>query len=62
MADYAQLRDPMTGELSEMILRRVDGAFIPNDPANRDREAFELWVAEGNTPDPPDEPEQPADH
>lgn len=56
MADYQQIWDAMNNTLSETILRRVDNAHIPNDPANRDRQEYEVWLAEGNTPDPPDPP------
>ena len=54
MADYQQVSDALTGQISTTILRRVDSAFIPDDPANRDRQEFLAWEAEGNTPDPPD--------
>ena len=54
MAEYKQLNDPLTGGISETILRVEDQAYIPNDPANRDRQQYELWLAEGNTPDPPE--------
>ena len=53
MADYQQLLD-ISGAISATILRRVDNAHIPDDPANRDRQDYDAWVAEGNTPDPPD--------
>lgn len=53
MAEYQQIRAP-DGSISSTVLRRVDSATIPDDPANRDRQQFDAWVAEGNTPDPPD--------
>jgi hypothetical protein len=59
-ADYKQIHDPLTGTISETILRTADSAYIPNDPANSDRRLYEEWLAEGNTPDPPDPlPEPP---
>ena len=60
MADYKQLRDPMTGGISTTVLRVLDSAYIPDDPANRDRAEYNSWLADGNTPDPPDPlPEPP---
>ena len=53
-SEYKQLNDSMTGGISETILRVADQAHIPPDPANRDRAEYEAWLAEGNTPDPPD--------
>jgi hypothetical protein len=53
MTEYQQLADPMTGDLSTSVKRRVDGAFIPPDPANRDYQEYLTWLDQGNTPDPP---------
>lgn len=55
MADYQQLIDPMTKEISTTIFRRSDSAYIPNDPANRDYAEYLEWLEAGNTPDPPGE-------
>lgn len=47
---------------SDVILRTTDGARIPADPANRDRAAYDAWVALGNAPDPipiPPDPGKP---
>ena len=54
MADYQQILDPMTKEVSGTILRKADQAFIPDDPANRDRQEYQAWLDAGNTPDPPE--------
>ena len=54
MADY-QLTS------NETVIRTEDGAYIPNDPANRDRAEYEQWLDDGGVPDPyvPPEPVPP---
>lgn len=37
------------------VLRIEDNAFIPFDPANRDFQEYQEWLALGNQPLPPDE-------
>jgi hypothetical protein len=41
------------------VLRLDDGAYIPNDPRNRDWREYQDWIAEGNTPLPIDPPPPP---
>ena len=46
MADYAMTANEHT------VLRASDGAFIPDDPANRDFQEYLTWLSQGNKPDP----------
>jgi hypothetical protein len=45
MADY-QLTD------TDTVIRTEDGAWIPNDPDNRDRVTYDEWLEDGGVPDP----------
>lgn len=46
---YQQVIDPVTGAISETLIRRVaDGAFIPADEQNADYRDYLAWIAEGN--------------
>lgn len=45
MADY-QLTS------TDMVVRTADGVAIPNDPRNRDRAEFEVWLSSGGVPYP----------
>ena len=34
------------------VTRDNDGASIPDDPRNVDRQAYDAWIADGNAPNP----------
>ena len=48
-----KLQNNMHGEPSSVL--RSDGWSIPFDPANTDYQEYLKWLAEGNTPEEPDE-------
>jgi hypothetical protein len=37
---------------TDVVIRTADGAHIANHPDNRDRVAYEDWLAAGGVPDP----------
>lgn len=53
MTSYTIWIDP-SGVSSDMtfVRRDDDGAIIPSDPGNKDWQAYQDWLAEGNEPNP----------
>jgi len=43
-------------QYNQSVQRLFDNTFIPFDPSNTDYQAYLLWISEGHTPLPADEP------
>lgn len=56
---YTQIWNSFDNRLSPHILRDEDGAVIPDDDRNADWRAYQAWLDEGNTPNPPVSPPTP---
>jgi len=54
MKNYQLCRNVDTQEIIPDLIHCTTGGFIPFDPANRDYQEYLAWLAEGNTPLPPD--------
>jgi hypothetical protein len=56
---YKKMLDPITGQVSQRFIRFVAEGIdmgIPCDASLPEYQAYLKWVAEGNTPEPADEP------
>ena len=52
--NYQEVYKIDTKEVNPDIIKRLpDNAYIPNDLQNTDWQAYQAWLAEGNTPLPP---------
>lgn len=51
---YQLCPDNYDGTPSKYVKRLPDQWFIPNDPENTDWQAYQEWLAAGNTPLPPE--------
>ena len=56
---YTQIWDAHMAVVGAGILRDTDNAWIPPDPANADWQAYQVWLAAGNTPTPYTPPPPP---
>jgi hypothetical protein len=53
--NYQEIYKYNTTEIDLNFIKRLpDNAWIPNDLENTDWQAYQTWLAEGNTPLPPD--------
>jgi hypothetical protein len=50
MSDYKLIYN------SNNVIRNTEPALIPADPGNRDWQIYQVWLSEGNIPDPADTP------
>jgi len=51
---YINYPPPASGIDYSLIYRIQDNTWIPNNPENTDWQAYQEWLAAGNTPLPPE--------
>ena len=55
---FQQMKDPITGEVSKVIIKYVDESgnvwFVPLGAGHRFEDVYDKWLAAGNKPLPPE--------
>lgn len=56
---YREVLD-QSGNIRTDVILKQEHTWVPNDPANRDWQEYQAWLAQGNQPEPAD-PIEPAE-
>jgi hypothetical protein len=56
MEQYQQVIDGLTGQINTEVINQIAPSFIsiPKNIENTDWQAYQTWLAQGNTPLPPE--------